>query len=117
MADEKQTPLLIGSYKTPLGIGLYTRPLKDLEAPEILCETEELARMVLSSVNASPLVDELADAAPRISTDGDGDVWMHGPNVGINLSAQAGPVIRKNLLAWAERMKRALDAYQKAMEF
>ena len=52
---------------------------------------------------------ELLEATPRISTDGDGDVWMHAPNVGINLSAQGGPVIKKNLLAWAEKMKQAIS--------
>ena len=53
-------------------------------------------------------VAELLEAAPRISTDGDGDVWMHALNVGINLSAQGGPIIKKNLLAWAEKMKQAI---------
>jgi len=59
-------------------------------------------------------VAELLEAAPRISTDGDGDVWMHAPNVGINLSAQGGPVIKKNLLTWAEKMKQAIAKAERA---
>ncbi|KKK50896.1 hypothetical protein LCGC14_3120430 [marine sediment metagenome] len=50
---------------------------------------------------------ELLEVVPRISTDGDGDTWMHAPNVGINLSAQGRLIFQKNLLIWAEKMKQA----------
>ena len=59
---------------------------------------------------------ELLDAVPRISTDGDGDTWMHAPNVGINLSAQGRLIIQKNLLAWAEKMKQATEKARALIE-
>ncbi len=65
MSETKHTPFphLSGCYKTPLGLGIYTEPLKDLNAPEIICETQELAEHVLTSVNARPKVEELVEAA------------------------------------------------------
>ena len=58
----------------------------------------------------------LLDAVPRISTDGDGDTWMHAPNVGINLSAVGGSIIQKNLLAWAEKLKQATEKARALLE-
>ncbi len=60
------------------------------------------------AVNARAKMKELVKVSPRIVRDGDGDVWMHMPNVHLNLSLQGGPIIRQNLLAWAERMQSAL---------
>ena len=65
MSETKHEPLphLTGCYKTPLGFGIYTEPIKDLNAPEILCETQELADAVIASFNAAPKIQELLEAA------------------------------------------------------
>ena len=69
MTDEqKHSPLtLIGCYKTPLGIGVYTDPVKDLEAPEIICETFELGGLILRRVNEGPKVDKLLEIAEEMA--------------------------------------------------
>ncbi len=68
MSETKHTPLphLTGCYKTPLGLGIYTEPVKDINAPEIICETQELADMVIASVNARPKVEELVSAVNKL---------------------------------------------------
>jgi hypothetical protein len=65
MSEMKHTPLphLTGCYKTPLGLGIYTEPVKDINTPEILCETQELADRVIASVNARPQVEDAIRAA------------------------------------------------------
>ncbi len=63
-----------------------------------------------------PKVEELVKVSPRIVRDGDGDVWMHMPNVHLNLSLQGGPIIRKNLLVWAEKMQAALREVEAALK-
>ena len=65
MSEKKHAPLphLTGCYKTPLGLGIYTEPVKDLNAPEILCETQELADAVIASFDAAPKIQELLEAA------------------------------------------------------
>ena len=67
-----------------------------------------LTKRLRASPERDRLMEGLVRVSPRIVRDGDGDVWMHMPNVHLNLSLQGGPIIRKNLLAWSEGMQSAL---------
>ncbi len=83
-----------------------------LRAARAICTAENTLNRCFSLGELAFLIDretgirDLLDAAPRIVHDEDGSVWMHVENAAINLSVRHGPVIKKALLAWAEKLSK-----------